>query len=200
MGVEERLALRLTIRVVALLLLVVTAAAGQSYGYGTRPLWFAVAVGIPVVLLIYAGLVSRRWGAKPPGALVWDTAKRGGRRVKRLVEGVVAAVHGARRRGRVRRVELAAQETAEGDDLLAPVSVRTSGESLFRLSSWPGTLATPGGSPRCSVRSSWLSGSKAWPRSSAAAKTSVWRWSATSGSTTSVSRPPHEVTGLARWC
>lgn len=112
MGVEERLALRLAIRVGALLLLVVTTAAGQSYGYGTRPLWFAVAVGIPVVLLIYAGLVSRRWGAKPPGALVWGTAKRGGRRVKRLVEGVVAAVHGARRRGRVRRVELAAQEEA----------------------------------------------------------------------------------------
>lgn len=140
--------LRLAIRVVALVVLVVGAAAGQSYGYGARPLWLAVAVGIPAVLLIYAELMSRRWGAKQPGVLVRDTAKRGGRRVKRTLAGVVAAVHRARRRGRVRRVELAALGAAEDGRVLAPDSIRTSAESLFRLVqlAWdardPGRLAT----------------------------------------------------------
>jgi predicted lipid-binding transport protein (Tim44 family) len=148
MGMEERLLLRLAIRVVLLALLVVAAVAGQSYGLGTRPLWFAVAVGVLVVLLTYARLMSRRSGARPPGAVVSETAKRGGRRVKLLVQRVVAAVRGARRRGRVRRVELAAHEAAEDEDALAPDSVRTAAESLFRLVQLardardPGRLAT----------------------------------------------------------
>lgn len=140
MNVEARLALRLAIRVVALML-VVAAAAGRSIGYSTGPLWVAVPVSITVILLTYARLVSRRSGGKPPHALVWDTAKRGGAGVKRLVER-------ARRRERVRRVELAALEAAEGDDRLSPDSVRTSAEALFRLVqlAWeardPGRLAT----------------------------------------------------------
>jgi hypothetical protein len=145
---EERLALRLAFRVVALLLLVVTATAGQAYGRGGRPLWFAVPVGVLVILLIGARLIATRSGARPPGTVLWDTAKRGGRWVRGLVERVVAAVHAARRRGRVRRVELAALEAAEDEDVLSPDSVRTSAESLFRLVqlAWdardPGRLAT----------------------------------------------------------
>jgi predicted lipid-binding transport protein (Tim44 family) len=64
------------------------------------------------------------------------------------VERALAAIHGARRSRRVRRVERAALEVAADDRLLSPGSVRTAAESLFRLVQLardardPGRLAT----------------------------------------------------------
>jgi predicted lipid-binding transport protein (Tim44 family) len=132
MRTEETFLLRLAIRIGLLLLLIAGAAGGQAYN-GSRPLWFAVAAGIVVVLLMCARVTALRGGGKPPSALVADTARRGGRRVKRLVDAVAGSVHAVRRRGRVRRVERAAVDAAESDALLSPDSVRSSAEALFRL-------------------------------------------------------------------
>jgi len=103
-----------------------------------RPLWLAIAVSVPVILLLYARLVVRRTGGKSPRFLDWVTMKDGGRRVKHLVERALATVGSARRRERVRQVELAALEVAEDDGPLSPDAVRTAAEALFRiLDPWP---------------------------------------------------------------
>lgn len=130
---ELRLALRLAVRVVAVLLLAVTAAFGLGDRLGTRPVWVVVAVGLPGILLAYAYLRARISGADPPLVRMWRTAKRCARLAQRLVRRGVAAVHRARCRGRVRRVELAALEAAKADERLSPERVRASAEALFRL-------------------------------------------------------------------
>jgi predicted lipid-binding transport protein (Tim44 family) len=124
--------LRLAIRITLLVILLAGVAAGQGYR-GSRPLWAVIAVGVLVIGLMFARLTSRLRGGRPPEALVWDTAKRAGRRAGRQVVRVVAGLRRARRRGRVRSVELAALEAAVDDDAFSPESVRTIAESLFRL-------------------------------------------------------------------
>lgn len=129
---EARLALRLAMAVTFLVLLAATAAAGEAYGYGPPGPRRAILL-IVVILLIYARLYARRSGGKAPEFVVRDAARRGGRRLRELVAGAVAALHRARRRGRVRQVERAALDAAEDHDALSPESVRTAAESLFRL-------------------------------------------------------------------
>lgn len=123
--------LRLALRV-GLPLLAVAAVLGSG-APGRRPLWVVVLVALSGILLTYGSLQSLRSGAKPPMTRMWETASRGARRADRLLRRRIAAVHRAQRRGRVRRVELAALETAEDDQRLSPERVRASAEALFRL-------------------------------------------------------------------
>ena len=147
MRFEERLALRLVIKVVFALLLIGAPTLQLAYHhYGPTPLFLALLLGVPLFLVICARLIIRRRVARASGDR--DTASRLYIRVKRRVESAFAATHRARRRGRVRQAERAALEAAKRDELLSPAGVRTAAESLFRLVhlAWsardPGRLAT----------------------------------------------------------
>jgi hypothetical protein len=113
--------------------------------HGSDPLFFVLLFGVPVLFLICACLIIRWWMAKAAGAPESESAVR---IVKRRMEAAFAAVRRARRRGRLRRVELAAMKAARGDELLSPEGVRAAAEALFRLvhlalsARDPGRLAT----------------------------------------------------------
>lgn len=147
MRFEERLPIRLVIRALLTLFLIVGLGLQAAfYQYGPTPLLFGLLLGVPLFLFICARLIFRRWVARAAGDL--DTASLVGSRVKRRVESTFAAIRRARRRNRVRRVELAALEAAKHDGMLSPDGVRTAAEALFRLVhlAWragdPGRLAT----------------------------------------------------------
>ena len=130
MRFEEWLALRLVIRAVLPLLLIGGAALSATYyHYGPTPRFFALLLGVPLSLVICARLVIR-WRAVRPSA---DGASRLGTPLKRRVQGAFVAIRRARRRRRVRHVELAASEAAKREELLSPERVRTAAEALFRL-------------------------------------------------------------------
>ena len=132
MRLEDRLALSLVIRGVLAVLLVGGAVLQAAfYQYGPTPLFFAVLLGVPLFLVICARVIIRRRVGRASSD--GDPAGRLGRAVKRRLQSAVAAIHSARRRGRVRDVERAASEAAKRDDLLAPEGVRTAAEALFRL-------------------------------------------------------------------
>lgn len=73
-------------------------------------------------------LAGRRRRRRAPAVLT-DAAAT----VKRRLDETVASIHRARRRRRVRRVEMAALRAAEGNELLSPEAVRRAAEALLRL-------------------------------------------------------------------
>lgn len=127
MGTEERLLLRLAFAVFGLVLVLAYAVSG-THRYG-RPIWVAVPIGLLVIVVVYGRLMRRR-GVRIPGSGAWDAAIGRVRRLGRASRRALAGLRARRRRGRVRRVELAA---AAEDDVFAPEGVRSSAESLFRL-------------------------------------------------------------------
>ena len=130
MGTEERLLLRLALAVGGLVFMLGSAASG-TYGRA-RPIWLAVPFGVMVIFVMYGRLISRRGGRTPVDA-VMAAANGAARRLRRASRLALGQLRGRRRRGRVRKVELAAIEAAKDDELLAPEGVRTAAESLFRL-------------------------------------------------------------------
>lgn len=143
MRFEERLAIRLVIRaLIPLLLIGGLALQGAFYRYGPTPLFFGLLLGVPLFLFICARLIIRRQVVGASGEL--DAAHLVGRRVKWRVEDTFAAIRRARRRNRVRRVELAASEAAKHDELLSPDGVRTAAEALFRLVHLASRAGDPG--------------------------------------------------------
>lgn len=118
-------ALRLAIRVVFVTFLVVSAVGpGGAYGGRGSGAGLRVLVGIGVIAFLFARLRAIR----RPGE---------GAAAGRSRNSVLARLHTwfqrARRRRRVRQVESAAIAAAGEDDRLAPESVRSCAEALFRL-------------------------------------------------------------------
>ena len=136
MRYEERLARRLAIRfvfksAVELALFWGLVVSSVYYFHGPTPTFFGLLLGAPLLLLICARLFTRWRLARASGGP--DIGSLVGRQAKRRVENAFAAIRRARRRNRVLRVELAALEAAEREELFSPERVRTAAEALFRL-------------------------------------------------------------------
>lgn len=142
MRFEARLVPRFLLGAKALALLVGIALQVAFFYFGATPIFYALLLGVPLFLLICARLIIRRRLTRASGGP--DVATLVGRQAKRRVENAFAAIRRARRRHRVRRVELAALEAAEHEELFSPESVRTAAEALFRLVHLAGGARDPG--------------------------------------------------------
>ena len=121
-------ALRWAIRVLVPLLILGMVALGQVY-YDDGPSlrFFLLLVGVPALIFLCATAIVRARTGRTPR--LRDVATR----AKGPVDDLLASVHRARRRRRVRRVEMAALRAAEGNELLSPRAVRRAAEALLRL-------------------------------------------------------------------
>lgn len=129
----------MSIAVVVLIFFAASIVAGVDVGFGDRR---RNVIGVLGAIVAIAFLSARAAKARHPGSpsprwapefLLSKARNRIGRLSGNSSAGLTAAIRRARRRGRVRQVELAALEAAEDDDRLAPESVRTSAEALLRL-------------------------------------------------------------------
>ena len=88
------------------------------------PAFLVFFFGVPIAIFICGRALIRRRMEGAPSLVVLAETK---------LDRARAAIHGARRRRRVRRVEAAASRMGEVDELLSPEGVRTGAEALFRL-------------------------------------------------------------------